>query len=159
MSAASSTRLGLAIAACVGVLVLAILWDEVPAVIEPCSSENLGGSEQPYSMGTCLRRPSAVVIILKLTISFFAVAAVAVLAAMMASKRTLIAGGTAAALSGLIGLTTVQALSAQVFDIGYLPTLDAAVIVSLVFFLFGAFVVWGWRKWWPNNSLERTRER
>jgi hypothetical protein len=158
MNVARGTRLGLAIAGCVGVLVLTILWNEVPATIGPCSGGAFDDPKNPYGLGTCLRGPPMPVVLLKLAIAFIAIAGVAALAANASRKRRRIAGGGAAALSALAGLVTVQAVSAQVFDVGYFPSADAVAIVGTTFFLFGAAVVWGLDTRWPNKSLERTRE-
>jgi hypothetical protein len=158
MSSAKTIRVGLAIAACVGVLVLALLWRTVPAVIEPCSWGDAGGSEQPYRLGTCLRGSSITEIMLKFTIALFAVAAAAVIAARAASNYKLTVGASVAALCALVGFVTIQAISRQVFAVAYLSPLDEMAIVGCTFFLFGALVVWATQKWWPNKSLERTRE-
>ena len=149
MSVAHRLRLALAIAACVLVLVLTLMWKAVPAVLGPCPYE----PEHPYSLGTCIRGPSTVESILKLTISLLAVAAVAALAARAAPKRKLIAGATAAAFGALVGLITLQQISRQVFAVGFVPPAEAIVVVGGAFFLFGALVVWVIEKWWPNNRV------
>jgi hypothetical protein len=150
MSVAYRLRLALAIAACVIVLVLTLMWRSVPAVLEPCPYD----SEHPFLLGTCLRGPSTVELILKLTIALLAIATIAVLAARAAPKRKPIAGAIAAALSALVGLTTLQAISRQVFAVGYVPPVEAIGVVGGAFFLFGALVVWVIQKWRPNKRFE-----
>lgn len=147
MSAARGIRFALAITGCVGVLVLAILWNEVPATIGPCSGGAFDDPENPYGLGTCLQGPSMPVMLLKLVVAFLAIAGAAVLAANAAQERRRTAGGGAAAISALAGLVTVQLVSRQVFDVGYLPSIEAFTIVRTTFFLFGAGVVWGFDRW------------
>lgn len=158
MSTASVIRLGLAILACVGVLVLTILWNEVPAVIEPCSGGIPDDPSQQLWLGSCLRGPTPVEVALKLAISLLSIAGAAALVAKATPKRKILAGATAAALSALVGLTTLQAVSVQVFDVGYLPPVEEVAIVGVAFFLFGALVGWVLQRWWPNKLLERTLE-
>jgi hypothetical protein len=159
MGGATKTRSAFAIAACVAALVLSILWGRVPAELGPCSFEELGdGSENPYGLGTCVQGPSALVSMIQLAVAVLAIATVAVLASQLASRRQWLVGALSAALSGWIGLVAVQIVAAQIFRVDYLQLLGASAIVGAVFFAFGAFVVWAWRKWRPNKSLERTRE-
>ena len=147
MGTAHGLRLSLAIAAWVLVLVLTLMWRAAPVVFESCPYE----PDHPYSLGTCIRQPSTVERILKVTISLFAVASIAVLAARAARKRKIIAGATAAALTALVGLVTFQAILTQVFTVGFVPPVEAIVAVGGVFFLFGALVVWVTQTSWPNN--------
>jgi len=97
------------------------------------------------------------VAILKLVFSLLAIAGAAVFTAKRASRLKVIAGATAASLCALVGLQARHAVDAQVFDVGYVPSLLAVAIVGGLFFLFGALVAWGTERWWPNKSLERTR--
>ncbi len=163
MSSATKTRSSIAIAACVAALVLSLFWGRVPAELGPCSFEDLGdGPENPYGigpLGTCVQGPSALVSILQLAIAVLAVATVAVLASQMVSRRQWLVGALAAAASAWVGLVAMQIVMAQVFQVDYLQLLAASAVVGVVFFAFGAVVVWAWRKWRPNTSLERTRER
>jgi hypothetical protein len=90
--------------------------------------------------------------ILKLTISLMAIATIAALAAQATATRKRVAGATAAALTALVGLTTLQAISRQVFVVGYAPPVEAIAVVGGAFFLFGAFVVWATQKW-PRHTI------
>lgn len=157
MSPARTIRLGLAIVVCLGALVLTLVWKTVPAVLEPCSWEDSGGIEEPYSLGTCLRGPSTAELALKLAVALLSITAVAVIVARVTLRRKVVAGAAAAALSALVGLTTLQAISGQVFEVSYVPPVEAIATVGIAFFLYGGLVGWGTQRWWPNRSLERTR--
>jgi hypothetical protein len=154
MTLTSSIRLVLGLAACGVVLILAALWGEVPARYGPCPED----PAEPYSIAHCVLGPSRLVAVLKLAISLLAIAGSAVLAAMTVQKSRVIIGAAAASLCSLVGLSARHVVFAQTFDVGFAPSLSAVAIVACVFFLFGALVVWGMARWWPNKSLERTRE-
>jgi len=163
MSSATKTRSAIAIAACVAALVLSLFWGRVLVELGPCSFEEPGdGIENPYgigALGTCVQGPSALISMVQLAIAVLALATVAVLASQMVSRRQWLVGALAAAASAWVGLLAMQIVKAQIFKVDYLQFLAASAVVWLVFFAFGAVVVWAWRKWWPNSSLERTRER
>jgi hypothetical protein len=95
---------------------------------------------------------------LQLAIAVLALATVAVLASQMVSRRQWLVGALAAAVSAWVGLVAMQIVMAQIFQVAYLQLLAAFAVVGVVFFAFGAVVVWAWRKWRPNTSFERTRE-
>ena len=163
MSSATKTRSAIAIAACIAALVLSLLWGRVPAELGPCSFEEPGdGLENPYgigALGTCVQGPSALVSMLQLAIAVLALTTVAVLASQMVSRRQWLVGALAAAASAWVGLVAMQIVIAQILQVDYLQLLAASAVVWVVFFAFGAVVVWAWRKWRPNTSLERTRAR
>jgi hypothetical protein len=154
MTLSSSIRLGLGFAACVAALILATLWGEVPARFGPCPED----PANPYMIAHCLLGPPPLVVALKLAISLLAIAGPAVLAARAAPAFKVIAGAVATSFSSLFGLLARHAVMAQTFDVGSMPSLNVVAIVGCIFFLFGALVAWATARWWPNNSLERTRD-
>ena len=162
MSNATKTRSAIAIAACVAALVLSLVWGRVPVELGPCSFDELGdGPENPYgigALGTCVQRPSALVSMIQLAIAVLAIATAAVLASQMVSRRQWLVGAIAAAVSAWVGLVAMHIVMAQIFQVDYVQLLAASAVVLVLFFAFGAFVVWAWRKWRPNTSSGRTRE-
>jgi hypothetical protein len=154
MTLAGSIRLGLGLLACVGVLILAIVWGHVPARYGPCPED----PANPYIISHCVLGPPLLVVILKLAISLMAIAGAAVLATRAAPKLKVTIGAFAASFCSLFGLFAVNAVVAQTFTVGFAASLEAVVTVACLFFLFGASVAWVTARWWPNKSLERTRE-
>jgi hypothetical protein len=97
--------------------------------------------------------------VLKLMVSLMAIAGAAVLATRAATRFRVTSGAVAAAFCSLFGLFAVNAVAAQTFKGGISPSLEAVVAFACTFFLFGVLVSWVAARWWPNTSLERTRER
>jgi hypothetical protein len=165
MGLAPSLRLLLGIATCVGVLVLAMVWDEVPAVFVQCSERlpeipsDSGAVAGSYWIGTCLCSPGPIVLILKLVGTVLAVATAAVLATRAATTFRVTAGATAAVFCGLLGLQARHMVNAQVFDVGTFPSFRVAAIGACSLYIFGVLVGLATERWWPNTSLERARER
>ena len=152
-------RIGLAIPACIAILVLAVLWDYYPPSNEPCFIASAPDVVQPYGLAHCYREPSAFELFLRAAIPLIALAAVAALVALTAHTRKIITGASATAASALLGLVLVHMIVSRTIPISYVPSAASAAIVVIASFVFGAAVAWGASKRWPNTSLERTRER
>jgi hypothetical protein len=155
MTLAGSIRLGLGFSACVGALILAVVWGQVPARYGPCPQD----PANPYVIADCVLGPPLLVVILKLAIALTAIAGAAVLATRAAARLKVTIGAVAASFCSLFGLFAVNAVVAQTFKGGFVPSIEAVAVVACVFFLFGAIVALVTARWWPNNSLERTPER
>ena len=155
MTLAGSIRLGLSFVGCVTALMLAIAWGQVPARYGPCPQD----PANPYGLSTCVLGPPPPVLVLKLAVALIAIAGAAVFATRAAPKLKVTIGAAAASFCSLCGLLAINAVAAQTFKGGIAPSPEAAVVVACTFFLFGALVAWVTARWWPNNSLERTRER
>ena len=117
MRTAINWRPLMGVMACIIVLVLAIMLFEVPAVLEECFGTPEGYLENPYSMGTCLRKPPLPVAILKLMIELLAIYGASVIAARGVSRFKVVAGATAASISSFFGLAARNVVDAQVFEI------------------------------------------
>jgi hypothetical protein len=153
MRSANFLRLALGIVVGAGVLVLVNLWGEIPAGIGPCPDD------PPGEISHCVLGPSPLIVVLKLLVSFLAAVGAAVLAAKTSPKLRIVAGATAATVIAMVWLAARQTIEAQVFDLEYRSRLEAVAIVGGLSFLLGALVAWGTQRWWPNKSLERTRDR
>ena len=158
MRTAINWRPLIGVMACIIVLVFAITLFEVPAVLEECFGTPEGYPENPYSMGTCLRKPTLPVTVLKLVIALLAISGASVIAARGVSRFKVIAGATAASISSFFGLVARNVVDAQIFEITYLPSPSKLAIVGCSFFLFGALAAWATERWWPNRSIERVHE-
>jgi len=158
MRAAVHWRLLIGVMACILVLIAAIMVFEVPAVLEECFGTPEGFPENPYAMGTCVRRPPLPVAVLKLVIALLAISGASVIAARGVSRFKVVTGATAAAISSFFGLVARNVVDAQIFQIPYLPSPSKLAIVGCSFFLFGALVAWATGRWWPNRSIGRVRE-
>jgi len=144
--------------ACIIVLVSAIVVFEVPAVLEECFGTPEGYPDNPYSMGTCIRKPPLPVAVLKLVIALLAISGASVIATRGVSRFKVVAGATTASTSSFFGLVARNVVDAQIFEIAYLPSLSKSAIVGCAFFLFGALVAWATERWWPNHRIERAHE-
>src|SRR3954452_4387210 len=102
--------------ACIIVLVAAIMVFEVLAVLEECFGTPEGFPENPYSMGTCIRRPALPLAILKLVIALLAISGASVIAARGVSRFKVVAGATAATISSFFGLVARNVVDAQIFQ-------------------------------------------
>jgi hypothetical protein len=165
MRPATSIRVALGIAGCAIVLVLAILWNEFPAVVEPCSgrlpesSPDSGTAVGSYYLGTCLRGPSPGMLVLKLIVAVLAIAGAAVLTTRAATRFRVTAGATAAAFCGLLGLQARHVVDAQIFDVGTFPSFRVVGIGACCLYLFGVLVSVFTERWSPNNWSGRVRDK
>jgi hypothetical protein len=152
MRTAINWRLLFGITACIVVLVFAIMWFEVPAVLEECYGP------EPYSMGTCIRRPPLPVAVLKLVVELLAIAGAAVIAARGVSRFKVVAGAMAASTISLFGLAARNMVDAQIFvDVAYIRSPSTLAIVGCSFFLFGSLVAWATEHWWPLRNTRNAR--
>jgi hypothetical protein len=145
MRASASSKIGAAALATGFVLAVIAIWREYPGWGPSCE-------------GDCVvfLPPSeyAVKIVAALVTLVWAVS----VAIRSFPNRKVLASTIACALSGALGALFLSVALAPVFGRYKFPAAGMA-IVGTVTGLIGAVVAWCVGRWWPNTSLERTRER
>jgi hypothetical protein len=155
MRARSKLLVPLAIAACAGLLIMALqlqarTWvEEVP---NPEYGKSANAVTLPYSMVHYYRVPTAAETAISIALMVVALAGVSLLAARLSSQHKIVSGTVAAVISATLTLSVLAVMAqrmpqAQTICIGIL---GAAVV--------GIAAAWLSARWWPNKSLERTRE-
>jgi hypothetical protein len=154
VNAVGKFRLALAIAGCVGLFVAAFPGREPWVGIEPCPYD----SSQPLVIAHCFATPPIVDLVSMVAVPLLGLAAIVALAATALPSYKIAAATAASALSVLLGLTVFQTAVAQALGIGWMLPESAEIKVGPASLAFGVLVSCVSLKWWPNNSLERTRE-
>jgi hypothetical protein len=103
------------------------------------------------------RTPSALEATLRIATPIFALAGVGAYVAFLVPRRKVTVGGFASALGAFIAISVAQFLSGYRFS-GLGRYVVILLIWSAVAFGIGVLASWAATVWWPNKSLERTRE-
>jgi hypothetical protein len=154
VSVVGKFRVILAIVGCVGLFVAAVPGREPWVGIEPCPDD----PSQPLVIAHCFATPPILYLVSMVSVPLLGLAALVALAATAITSYKIAAATAAAALSAFLGLTVFQTAVAQALGIGWMLPESAAISVGPTSFAFGVLVSWVSLKWWPNKSLERTRE-
>jgi hypothetical protein len=102
---------------------------------------------------------STIEVILLIAIPILSLGGSGAYLASLVPNRKVWVGGGASACGALIALMAIQAVMARRLGVGYAPGAITAAIWGVVSFAIGAGFSWVNAVWWPNKSLERTRER
>ena len=127
------------------VLALTTIWREYPGWGPGCE-------------GDCFVVLPPAEYAVKLAVGLLSLMSVAAVAVKAFPIRKVLAASLACALSGAAGLFLLSAAIARIFGQYKFPDLLALVAVSTITGVVGALAAWGLGRWWPNKSLERTRE-
>jgi len=102
---------------------------------------------------------STIEVVLAIAIPFLSLAGVAGYVASRTQRRKVLAGGGAAVCGAWIALMVIHVVMWRTLGQSYLPGILNVVGWSVVAFAIGAPAAWATAVWWPNKSLERTREK
>ena len=156
-------QLGVAVVLCAAVLAITVLWNDLPGSspdcpgyeLPPISSADVVG---PYVLVDCFREVSLSERVVKLLVALIALSALAVYVSTVIPSPKVWPSAVVCALSAVIAVFPVA--FAYPNEFGWWPTPDpiALLTIGVVSALLGALASWAAVKWWPNKSLERTRE-
>jgi hypothetical protein len=152
----------IAVAVCAAVIVLSALADDIffsdfkhYELVEhrsPTGEPNGAGIVHYY------RTPSTFEAVLRITGPLLALVGVAVYVASLRSTRKVRAGAIASVVGAFVALVVIQYFMAPSWRQGYFPHPMNLAIWGAVSAAIGAGSAWVSGVWWPNKSLERTRE-
>jgi hypothetical protein len=145
MNALASAKLLAATVAAGFVLAVIGLWREYPGFGPDCA---------PHT--SCFLPPFEYVV--KIAAALLTLAWTSSVAIRIFPGHKVLASTAGCALGGAIGFAFLSVAVAPVYGRFSFPIVGVAML-GAVTGLFGAFVAWAFTRWWPNNSLERTRER
>jgi hypothetical protein len=145
MNVRATTKIVAAALAAGFVLALTTIWREYPGWGPSCE-------------GDCFIVLPAAGYAVKLAVGFLSLTSVAAVAVKAVPIRKVLAASLACALSGAVGLFLLSGAIARIFGQYKFPDLLALVAISTITGAVGALAAWGLGRWWPNKSLERTRE-
>jgi hypothetical protein len=155
VSVVGTFRVVLAILGCIGLLVAIVAGGEPWLGIEPCPQE----PSEPLVIAHCYATPPILYLVSMVAVPLLGLAAIVALAATAIPRYKFAAAAAASALSTFLGLTAFQPAVAHALGVPWMIPESAAIIVGPASFVFGVLTSWVSLKWWPNKSLERTRER
>jgi hypothetical protein len=127
------------------VLVLATLWHDSPWSGERCA-------------GDCWVEVSNLDYSVKVAVALLSLLLAAAVTSRVVARRKVLAAAMACAASGAIAVFILSGLVAYTFGNYRGPDSIALITVSIVTGIVGALEAWCVVRWWPNTSLERTRE-
>ena len=127
------------------VLVLATLWHDSPWSGEGCT-------------GDCWVEVSKLDYVVKLAVALLSLVLTAAVTSRVVARHKVLAAAMACAASGAIAVFILSCLVAYTFGNYRGPDPIALITVSIVTGIVGALAAWCVVRWWPNKSLERTRE-
>jgi hypothetical protein len=104
------------------------------------------------------RIPSTIEAVLRILIPLFALAGLAAYTARLAPEQKVLNGAGASAMSALLTLSVLQFIMARKVGVSYIPRDTTVALWTAVSLSIGAAASWVFAVWWPNKSLERTRE-
>jgi hypothetical protein len=145
MNALASAKLVAATVAAGFVLAVIGLWREYPGFGPDCA---------PHT--ACFLPPFEYV--LKIVAALLTLAWTSSVAIRSFPSHKVLASTAGCALGGAIGFAMLSMAVAPVDGRNNFP-IGGVAMLGLVTGLFGALVSWRATRWWPNNALERTRER
>jgi len=152
---ASTSRIVLAIIGSVGLFIATVLGREPWIAIEPCPPD----PNQPLAIAHCYASPPILYLVSMVGVPVLGLAAIVALAATALPSHKFVAAAAASVLSTLLGLTAFQPVIAVALGVPWMRAESAAIIVGPASFFFGLLMSLVSQRWWPNKSLERTRER
>ena len=163
MHARDIVKLVAATLACAAILSIAVLWNEMPGSVVHCSDDeptelSSDGSVKPYGIAHCFRIVPMAERIAKVAVSFFAFVALAYVVNKATPRSQIWTSAGLAMASAVIVLAVLGYLHGRVFERWLFPNLVALLVICAVTGSIGAGASWALSKWWPNKSLERTRE-
>jgi hypothetical protein len=154
--------IGIAIALGAAIVVPTILWNDYPGSGPKPTLEYEGepalGVERPLAIVHYYREPPPYEIAVKIVTSLLVLMAVAAIAAAQTQRRKIAVGAMAAALVAFAVTFALRAIAAPTLQISYFPSLSTLAVNAAIGALLGALAAWAYGRWWPNKSLERTRE-
>jgi hypothetical protein len=155
-------RFSLAVIACAGVLVLTALYEVI--FLPEWKSHELVETVTPsgqvaVGIAHLYRVPTLLESILRIATPLLALIFVAGYFARLVPNRKVWSGAIAAMCAALITLVVLQSETARRLELGYWPWASTFAIWAAVSLSIGAAASWALGVWWPNKSLERTRER
>lgn len=104
------------------------------------------------------RTPSTLEAVARIAAPFLALAGVGAYVALLVSDRKIAVGGLASAFGAMISISVVQGLIGNRLNSGTGRYLMLLIIWGGIAFGIGVLAAWTATVWWPNKSLERTRE-
>jgi hypothetical protein len=162
MSGSAFLRAFLAVVVCSALLLLAAFAD---AFVRPDyqahhveTLRSPSGEIEGVSIYDIQPDRSTIEVILTIAIPLLSLAGAAIHVASPVERRKVVVGGGASACVALIALTVIHSFMWRRRDAGYFPGLINIVGWSIVSFAIGAGACGATARWWPNKSLERTRE-
>jgi hypothetical protein len=104
------------------------------------------------------RVPPMAETILRIAIPLLALVGVAAYVSRLVAKHRVLSGALATMCAALTTLIVLQIHMALRLDLSVVPQATTVLIWAAVSLSIGAAVSWLLGVWWPNNSVERTRE-
>jgi hypothetical protein len=150
----------LAVVACAGILALSVIWrgSALPPSLEYAGDPSLG-SERPLAIVHYRNVLSPFELIVKIAAPILALIGVAALTARVVRRRAALIGTGSAVLSALLGIALLRVYAAPNDQLRIIPPIESLAAVAGISALLGAVGVGAVLKWWPNNAMDRTRER
>jgi hypothetical protein len=146
-------QITLAIVACGAVLSWAALWREYPGtVVDQCVGHNGPGISHCGYLAPLNER------IIRISVAVSAVCALAMFSAWRLPRAKVVLSAAACTVSAWIALGSLFLAIYDAFGEVRLPSLAGLLLAGMPTATLGAVVAWAFLRWWPNKSLERTRE-
>ena len=161
MASRAFIRVGTAVAVAAVLLSLSALWD---VFVTPSPSiECFESSPEPGAVPACgiahyYHDPSVAEIAIRISVAILALIGVAAVSTRSVANSSILVGTAAAIATGLLALAVLVALTVGSGHIDLKWTSLAAASVCGVCLVLGLTTSHITSKWWPNKSLERTRE-
>jgi hypothetical protein len=154
--------IGIAILLGAAIIIPTIVWNDYPGSGPKPTLEYVGeptpGIERPLAIVHYYRQPPPYEIALKIATSLVVLMSVAAIAAAQSPRRKIAIGAMAAALVALTVTFALRVIAAPTLQISYVPSLGALATNAAFGSVLGAFAAWAYGRWWPNKSLEQTRD-
>jgi hypothetical protein len=160
VNVAFASRAILAVALCAALILLSAFsddfvrpdyqWHHAETIKSP-SGEVVG-----VSMYDTQPQRSVLEIVLIVAIPILALAGAGTYVAALAPRAKVRWGGAAASCGALASLVVIHMIEWR--KPGDFPSITTALVWAILGFSVGAGAAWAAAKWWPNTSLERTRE-
>lgn len=162
MTASVLARVCIAVIVCAAILVLTAFYEDLflPEwqVHEFVETKTPSG-DVAIGIAHVFRIPPTIEVVLRIAIPLFSLVGLAAYVARLAPDRKVWSGAIASMVAALMTLTVLQIVIARKLDLGHVPHATTVAVWVAVSLSIGAAASWIFAVWWPDKSLERTRER
>ena len=162
MSVREIFKLAIAMLVCAAALSVIVLWNEMPGSVVDCPSgeppANSDDAVGPYTIHHCFRVVPAIERVIKVVTAMIAFSGLAYVSVSAARRAKVLVGAGACAASAVSAWLVLSYVHGRVLGTWLVPALLPFVTVCAIAGAFGTLASWAFARWWPNKSLERTRE-